>query len=163
MGPLPPNPNDWSCPDSVVELSQAEIDTWCALNANQGEPAPPDIRNPPPLADLEMKNAFDERLEAFVRGRVYETELDWNHDLNWRMTGPYVGQIGKGEFFGVHSSAVCIYYSPEIVQWLCAGRVGSIPDGAIILKEQHPIDEALRITVDDEGCMEIEASVSPTA
>jgi|GEM_PF-6186006 len=27
---LPTNPNDWVCPDSVIDISQGEIDTWCA-------------------------------------------------------------------------------------------------------------------------------------
>jgi hypothetical protein len=162
QGPLPPNPQDWVCQDSVVELSQAEIDAWCTLNQDQGEPAPPELRNPPALSELVLKNEFDERLVGFLRNRVYATDLDWNRDMNWRMTGPYVGQIGLGEFFGVHSTAVRIYYSPEVVGWLCDGRRGAIPDGAMIIKEQHPIDDKLDIAVDGEGCMDIRASVEPT-
>ncbi|MDA2920612.1 hypothetical protein MYX76_14150 [Desulfobacterota bacterium AH_259_B03_O07] len=130
---------------------------------DRGEPAPPSLRTPPPLSDLEAKNSFDDLYEEFLRNRTYDFELYWNRDLNWRMTGPYVGSIGMGEFFGVHSSAVRIYYSPEIINWLCNNREGPIPDGAMIIKEQHPIDESLGIVTDSEGCIDITASVSPTA
>ena len=82
--------------------------------------------------------------------------------MNWRMTGPYVGVIGKGEFYGVHSTAVRIYYSPEVIDCLCADRSGEIPDGAMIIKEQHPINESLNIAVDSQGCMDILADVEPT-
>lgn len=163
IGPLPANPNDWLCPDSVINLTQQEIDEWCSLNMDRGEPAPPFLRIPSPLADLEAKNRFDERFEEFLRSRTYDFGLGWNSDLSWRMTGPYVGSIGTGKFFGVHSSAVHIYYSPEIIEWLCNNREGPIPDGAIIIKEQHPIDESLGIVTDSEGCMDVTASnISPT-
>ncbi len=161
--PIPPNPQDWVCPSSVVNLSQCKIDSWCAANEDRGEPAPPGLRNPPPLSDLAMKNMFDAQYQEFVRDRRYANELDWNRDLNWRMTGPYLGAFGFGEFFGVHSSAVRIYYSPEVIKWLCDGRVGEIPDGAMIIKEQHPINESLGIITDEDGCMEIPVSVTPTS
>jgi len=160
---LPSNPNNWVCPGSTINLSQKEIDAWCAENMDRGEPAPPAFRAPPPLADLAMKNTFDEQFRDFIRNRRYANELDWNRDLNWRMTGPYLGAIGFGEFFGVHSAAVRIYYSPEVVEWLCRGRVGEIPDGAMIIKEQHPINESLGIITDEQGCMEIPINVNPTS
>jgi hypothetical protein len=50
-----------------------------------------------------------------------------------RDTGPYVEQT----YYGVHP-AVKIYYSPQVVSWLKDGRKGSIPDGAMIVKEQFP-------------------------
>lgn len=109
VGPLPSDPNDWVCQDSVVDLTQAQIISWCVADSSRGEPALYHLRVPPPLADLDLKNAFDKNLEDFLRNRVYATELDWNHDPNWRMTGPYVGAIGSGEFYGGHSSAVHIY------------------------------------------------------
>ena len=159
---LPSNPNDWVCPGTNITLSQKEIDDWCAENADRGEPAPPAFRDPPPLSDLAAKNAFDGNFREFILDRRYANELDWNRDLNWRMTGPYVGKIGFGEFFGVHSSAVRIFYSPEVVQWLCDGRVGDIPDGAMIIKEQHPINESLGLITDDRDCMDIPVNVEPT-
>lgn len=160
---LPNNPNDWVCPGTNITLSQREIDNWCADNADRGIPAPPAFRNPPSLDDFAAKNTFDEKYREFIRDRRYANELDWNRDLNWRMTGPYVGAIGFGEFFGVHSAAVRIYYSPEVVEWLCGGRVGAIPDGAMIIKEQHPINESLGIVTDDRGCMDIPVDVEPTS
>lgn len=160
---LPSNPNDWVCPGTNTTLSQKEIDDWCTDNADRGEPAPPAFRNPPPVSDLAAKNAFDENFREFIRDRRYANDLDWNRDLNWRMTGPYVGAIGFGEFFGVHSSAVRIYYSPEVVEWLCDGRVGGLPDGAMIIKEQHPINDSLGIVTDNRGCMDIPADVEPTS
>jgi len=145
-----------------VNLTQSEIDTWCAVNEDRGEPTPPELRNPPLLSDLKAKNEFDTMFRDFVRDLVYANDLDWNHDLNWRMTDPYLGKIGNGKFFGVHSSAVRIYYSPEVIKWLCGGRMGEIPDGAMIIKEQHPINESLGITVNEEGCMDIQSSPIPT-
>jgi hypothetical protein len=160
---LPSNPNDWVCPGSTINLSQKEIDVWCAENMDRGEPAPPAFRTPPPLADLALKNIFDEQFREFVRDRRYANELNWNRDLNWRMTGPYLGKIGFGEFFGVHSAAVRIFYSPEVVKWLCDGRQGDIPDGAMIVKEQHPINESLGIITNAEGCMEIPLNANPSS
>ena len=160
--PIPPNPDDWVCPGTSITLTQAEIDAWCADNEDRGEPAPPELRTPPPLSDITAKNEFDLMFRDFVRNQEYADELDWNRDLNWRMTGPYLGMFGFGDFFGVHSSAVRIYYSPEVIKWLCDGRVGSIPDGAMIIKEQHPIDEDIPITTVD-GCMEITADLIPTS
>ncbi len=162
IGPMPPNPEEWVCPGSAVDLSQAEIGSWCVAHVEEGKPAPPNLRVPPPYTDHEMKNAFDTAFRDFLRNRLYETELNWAHDMNWRMTGPYVGAIGHGEFYGVHSTAVRIYYSPEVIGWLCADRQGTIPDGAMIIKEQHPINESLGITVDYQGCMEIKGNVAPT-
>ena len=161
-GPLPPNPEDWVCQDSVVVLSRAETARWCGDNVGQGEPLPPDLRSPPFLPALDEKNAFDDRLLHFIRSRTYANDLNWHSDRNWRMTGPYVGKIGSGEFFGVHSSAVRIYYSPEVIEWLCNFREGELPDGAMILKEQFPINEDLGITTDLQGCMQIEADPPPT-
>ena len=136
----------WVCPGSVIDLSQAEIDSWCVAHVDDGEPAPPNLRVPPPYTSHDMKNAFDTDFRNFLRNRVYATELNWSHDMNWRMTGPYVGVIGHGEFYGVHSTAVRIYYSPEVIGWLCSDRQGTIADGAMIIKEQHPINEALGIS-----------------
>jgi hypothetical protein len=84
------------------------------------------------------------------------------HDLNWRLTGPYVGTIGNGLSYGVHP-AVRVYYSPELIDWLCRDRTDSIPDGATIIKEMHAIDTSLNITTDANSCMQIQANVTPTS
>ena len=102
MTPLPPNPDDWVCKDSVPVVSQAAIDAWCSMHMHRGFPAPARLRNPPPLADLLAKDIFDMAFQGFLRRRGYATVLGWTHDLNWRLTGPYVGTIGSGLSFGVH-------------------------------------------------------------
>lgn len=67
---------------------------------------------------------------------------------------------GGGLSFGVHP-AVRLYYSPEVVEWLCNNREGELPDGAIVIKEMHSIDQELDITLDNQGCLEIQADVMP--
>ena len=99
-------------------------------------------------------------MQDFLRVRGYEDELGWAGDLNWRLTGPYVGPIGSGQAYGVHP-AVRLFYSPELIEWLCSDREGEIPDGAVIVKEMHSINESLDITLDSEGCMVINADVEP--
>ncbi|MBV9926924.1 MAG: cytochrome P460 family protein [Acidobacteria bacterium] len=75
---------------------------------------------------------YQEQLARFLQCRQY-TKLGWAEDKGVRDTGPYV----KGSYYGVHP-AVKIYYSPEVFRWLKGGRKGSIPDGAVIVKEQYP-------------------------
>lgn len=158
---LPDDPDEWVCQDSLTPSSQAEIDEWCAENLdNLGQPLPPELRVPPPLALLDMKNAYDLDLQEFIKRRKYDAELGWVSDENWRMTGPYVGEIGSGQNLTTHN-AVKIYYSPEVVEWLCSGREGGVPDGAMVVKEIHLINDQLDITLDDQGCMVINADVEP--
>lgn len=158
-GPFPPNePSQWVCPGT----NNISMEDFCS-SLNGVEPLPEELQNPPPLADLDAKNAFDLAFEAFLRERAYAQEPhNWVSDHNWRLTGPYVGMIGSGSSYGTHP-AVKIYYSPEVVEWLCGGRTGDIPDGAAIIKEMHPIDEALDITLNDQGCMVIQADVPPAS
>lgn len=149
---LPKDPGDWACMEKPP--TKQEIKQWCAAHPDRGTPA--SIGRPAGLLDGEAKNAYDKRLTEFVSNREYES-LGWLHDNNWRMTGPYVGEPGAGLSYGVHP-AVKIYYSPEIVDWLCSGRKqGDIPDGAMIIKHMHEIDEKLQLELDHEGCMEITA------
>jgi len=161
-GPLPPNPRNWVCQDSLAGATEQQIDEFCLLNTDKGEPAPPFLQDPPPISELDMKNIYDLGLRAFLRERTYAMELDWSRDMNWRLTGPYVGNIGSGENFGTHP-AVRIYYSPEVIDWLCNGREGEIPDGAMIVKEMHSIDESLDIELSKEGCIVITADVEPSS
>src|SRR5919205_103009 len=76
--------------------------------------------------------AFQEHLSRFLQCRQY-AKLGWAEDKGVRDTGPYV----NGSYYGVHP-AVKIYYSPQVVGWLKKGRKGTIPDGAMIVKEQFP-------------------------
>src|SRR6185295_15097386 len=52
-------------------------------------------------------------------------------DKGLRDTGPYI----DGTYYGTHP-VVRIWYSPSFVRWLVGGRVGAVPDGAMIVKEQ---------------------------
>lgn len=157
---LPPDPADWVCPSSEVEPTQAQIEALCGkMPWNEQNPMPdfgkPVVLPAPPasLNDLPAKNKYDKTLVTFINERQYIKE-GWKSDLNWRMTGPYVGKIGEGKSFGVHP-AVKIYYSPEVTEWLCKNREGELPDNAMIVKEMRSINDSLDIQLNDEGCMEI--------
>jgi hypothetical protein len=157
---LPSDPAQWVCPETSQGASQQEIDAWCVANPDRGLPA--DLPAPAPLSRLADKNAFEaDVLNPFVRQRQY-VALGWKSDAEWRFTGPYVGSIGDGESYGTHP-AVRIYYSPEIIDWLCDGRDGEIPDGAVIVKEMHSIEPCLDIALDDEGCMVIKTDPAPNS
>lgn len=150
--PLPPDPSQWVC--TRTEVDPQQIGAWCR-SGHRGRPA--DLgQRPAALSDLAAKNRYDEALRDFLRERRY-VGLDWPHDRNWRLTGPYVGDPPNGASYGVHP-AVRIYYSPGVVDWLCSGREGALPDGAMIVKEMHPIDQSLGIELGDDGCMDITAT-----
>ncbi|HZI18638.1 MAG TPA: cytochrome P460 family protein [Pyrinomonadaceae bacterium] len=77
--------------------------------------------------------AFQPVLAKFLESGEYR-RLGWCSDKGVRDTGPFVA----GTYYGVHP-AVKIYYSPGVMRWLTGGRVGDIPDGSMIIKEQyHP-------------------------
>jgi mono/diheme cytochrome c family protein len=59
-------------------------------------------------------------------------DLGWCVDKGVRDTGPYLNRT----MYGTHP-AVRIYYSPEMMAWLRAGRHGVPADGAVIIKEQY--------------------------
>lgn len=149
---LPDNPADWACRETPP--SPQQIKTWCDAHPNRGQST--NIGKPASLLNLEEKNAYDKRLADFVINKEY-VKLGWLHDNNWRMTGPYVGEPGKGLSYGVHP-AVKVYYSPEVIDWLCDGRgEGEIPDGAMIVKTMHDIGPELDIQLDNNSCMTITA------
>ncbi|MBU8896062.1 hypothetical protein KRR26_10625 [Corallococcus sp. M34] len=81
-------------------------------------------------------------LRKFILDRVYTTQLGWLSDTHWRLSGPVQGcpQDKTLKNLGVHP-AVRIYYSPEMIAWMCGGRVGVPPPGAMIVKEMHALDE----------------------
>ena len=157
-------PSEWVC--SKPEPTQAELEDWCAANVGQGKPA----QLPPPadIDNLPAKNHYDTALTKFARSYGYR-ELGWAADKSWRFTGPYVGEFGEGQSYGVHP-AVRMWYSPEMVSWMCNGREGDIDDGAIIIKEMFDIRsssdfEELGVN-EDSPCMEVTADpadVDPTS
>lgn len=80
--------------------------------------------------------AYEAKLFPFLEGRRYE-ELGWLRDKRVRDTGPYI----DGKYYGTHP-AVRVIYSPGVIRWLMDGRVGAIPDGEMIIKEQYPAPAA---------------------
>jgi hypothetical protein len=90
-------------------------------------------------ADLPLPNTFlpgrlpefQKALTEFLEHGEY-LKLNWCEDKGLRDTGPFINKLS----YGVHPT-VKIYYSPEIMKWLIEGRNGTIPDGAMIIKEQY--------------------------
>jgi len=83
-----------------------------------------------PLAD------YEKLLYDFLANSMYDQQpghLQWARDKGVRDTGDYLNMVD----YGTHH-AVRIYYSPKIIDWLKGGRVGPIPDGAMMVKEQFP-------------------------
>lgn len=161
-GVLPDNVNDWVCETNPTPPSKEEIADWCADTAPHGIALPEDLRKPPSMQDLTAKNLYDQRLQAFLRAQTYETDLNWSSDKQWRLTGPYVGDIGSGDNYGSHPG-VKIYYSPEVVQWMCSDRSSPLPDGAMVIKAMHGIDQDLGIELKDNACMEITQDPEPSS
>ncbi|MFN2623656.1 MAG: cytochrome P460 family protein [Chthoniobacterales bacterium] len=104
----------------------------------RGEPKDP-AKNFGAPASLPLPSSFlPERLPDFQKLLTKFLEdgdylrLGWSMDKGLRDTGPFINKT----LFGVHPT-VKIYYSPQIMKWLVAGRNGAIPDGAMIIKEQY--------------------------
>ena len=74
---------------------------------------------------------FQAQLKSFLTSGKYRT-LKWCEDKKLRDTGPFV----NGVSYGVHPT-VKIYYSPSVIKWLLASDPKTIPDGAMIVKEQY--------------------------
>lgn len=85
-----------------------------------------------PLPSSLSERDYEVLLYQFVSARKY-VDLGWRRDKRMRDTGPYL----NGTYFGTHP-AVRIYYSPDMIEWLAAGGVGEIPQGAMIIKEMFP-------------------------
>jgi hypothetical protein len=93
-------------------------------------------------------DVYAQRVLDFLRGLEYRKgAYSWLHDANWRLTGSYQGCPPCGSNTGPHP-AVRIYYSPEVIDWMCSARTGKeqspgappIPDGAVIIKEMISVD-----------------------
>lgn len=75
---------------------------------------------------------FQAQLKSFLTSGKYRT-LNWCEDKKLRDTGPFV----NGASYGVHPT-VKIYYSPAVINWLLRkDPAQTIPDGAMIVKEQY--------------------------
>ncbi len=129
----------------VVPWKDAE--QLCA-EANRGQPWPG--AKPPLGPDWPQRSEeYAIRVRDFLRSLAYrQTPYSWLSDATWRLTGEYEGctcpQGGQncGVSKGPHP-AVRIYYSPEVITWMCKYRKGKdqlpgaedLPDGAMIIKE----------------------------
>jgi hypothetical protein len=103
-------------------LASRQLD---AQRLNLGRPSDLPLPSRLPLAEYETK-LFD-----FLNQRGY-VQLGWLPDKSVRDTGPFM----NGRYYGTHP-AVRVYYSPGVIRWLMNGRVGAIPDGEMIVKEQY--------------------------
>lgn len=95
------------------------------FNLGLGEPSPL------PLPGSLTVNDYEQELFQFLKERKY-VDLGWRRDKTVRDTGPFL----NGIYYGTHP-AVRVYYSPGIIRWLANGRIGKIPDGEMIIKEQY--------------------------
>jgi hypothetical protein len=132
-----PKPQPPPTPD-VPWKDAAEL---CA-KAQRGQPWRESV---PPLGPgfVEPDDRYAARVQTFLRSLAYRSEpYAWLRDADWRLTGSYEGCPPDGNNDGPHP-AVRIYYSPEIIDWMCSARLGenqlpdakAIPDGAVIIKE----------------------------
>lgn len=117
--------------------------------------------------------AFAAVVQAFLRDYSYrETRADgtpglnWLHDPRWRLTGDWKGCPGSANASTneVHP-AVRIHYSPEVMHWLCENRLnnpdgpapspGTMPAGALIVKEMQPIKGPGQIAWQADGATKL--------
>lgn len=106
-----------SCAAAFLML--CSVSAVSAQSGASGLPLPSEL----PLLDYEAK------LYPFVAARTFAKD-GWKHDKRWRDTGPFLLSTN----YGTHP-AVRIYYSPGMIDWLEGGRKGTVPDGAMIVKE----------------------------
>jgi len=84
-----------------------------------------------PLPSTLPLQRYEQQLYDFLGKRGYE-QPTWARDKRVRDTGPYI----NGQYYAPHP-AVRIFYSPEVYQWLKNDRQGTLPDGAMIVKEMY--------------------------
>jgi len=131
-GPPPPYTGPYH---SVEELCR---------KAPRGKPAPRSLLPPTGPVAPARQQAYAQHVKRFIVKPDNYRRLGWLSDAHWRLTGPYQGCPPNGNNFGVHP-AVRISYSPEVIDWLCQGQKGPLPDGAMIVKEMANITQ---LTVD---------------
>ena len=113
---------------SVSALRGPEIEKPAAAQNNCPDAAESVLPLPSSFLPGGM-NEFEKRLLQFLEQNGYEK---WCRDMRVRDTGPYIANT----YYGTHP-AVRIYYSPKMMNWLIGDRSRSIPDGAMIIKEQY--------------------------
>ena len=128
-------------------LPWKDVEQLCA-QADHGQPWPGAV---PPLGPdwLQQSDAYALRVRDFLRKLEYrQAPYAWLKDSTWRLTGEFEGCPCPGESknCGVNKGphpAVRIYYSPEVITWMCKYRRGEhelpnaedLPAGAMIIKE----------------------------
>lgn len=110
----------------------------CAASAFAADPPAPCNLAPymPPSKD---EAAFTKAIYAWLEADCYNTTLHWEHDKDLRDTGPVITvPLGNPNNLGTHP-AIRIYYSKEAIEWMKKPKAtrGEVPNGAIIVKEQH--------------------------
>ena len=111
-------------PVAVQQAPAAGTPSCVTATRESGLPLPSSI-TPEQLAD------YEKRVLAFLRAGTYKTDMGWCGDKGVRDTGPFIAEAS----YGTHN-AVRVYYSPLVMKWLIGGHTGTIPDGAMIIKEQ---------------------------
>ncbi|MGH9344229.1 MAG: hypothetical protein ACRD19_10760, partial [Terriglobia bacterium] len=128
-------------------------------------PLPDALRNPPPVSDFDAYLTYNNSLKDFLTSQQYLT-LNWISDMHWRLSGPSTNPPGgdNSNNYGPHFP-LKVYYSPEVVDWLCNGRKGQLPDGAMILKAMSifKVGETplVKVNVAADGCMDLDQNISP--
>lgn len=100
------------------------VDHLCS-DALRGSPLPQNLFPPKAPSSNEY---YMKELSVFFRNRDYANSLLWLSDPGWRITGQYKGIPIAGESLTTHR-AVRIYYSPEVVDFMCNCRRGVCDDG----------------------------------
>ncbi len=83
------------------------------------------------LPSTQLLRDYETKLYTWLMNFEYK-KLKWDYDKEVRDTGPYTLK----SYYGTHP-AVRIYYSPGVIQWMKNNRQGTIPDGAMIIKEMY--------------------------
>lgn len=142
-----PCPNMPAAPLPDPGLPWDDVESFCA-DTDRGSPW---TEATPPSGEGPALNAYADTVHAFMWDRTYR-ELGWRRDARWRLSGNYVGcPDDGGSYKGTHL-LVRVYYSPEVVDWMCENRrtdpgkadPSELPDGAVIIKEMHSIDDAAK-------------------
>ncbi|MEW5803648.1 MAG: hypothetical protein AB1847_16260 [bacterium] len=108
---------------------------------------PPELIPPANLESLPLaeKNAYALTVKKFLVERKYH---EWIGDAHLRFTGdnsgcPVDGILGNGTH-----NLIRIWYSKPVIKWMCSGRQGELPDGAMIVKEEWITNEQSRLIID---------------
>lgn len=165
------------CPDLPHEplpdpgLPWDDIDSFCA-DPERGKPWV-DAAPPPGVVSGPAMNAYAEKVHAFMWSKAYrDTDQDgqpglgWRRDARWRLSGNYVGCPDQGGSYKGTHLLVRVYYSPEVVDWMCDNRrtepgtadPPELPEGAVVIKEMHGLDpDALRVVEGTESTLWLDA------